>query len=93
MPRKSKTCAATTRWQLACWISRALSARGFTDPVALDRLAGMYWVCGMAGGCCSTAELDARIRGTSKSIEIADGPFERLEDAEYAFDRMWESPE
>lgn len=79
--------------RVAPWISSALSARGFTDPVALNRLAGLYWVCGMSGGCCSTAELDVSIRDSRAAVDITHGPFERLEEAEYAFDRMWESPE
>lgn len=79
--------------RVAPWISRKLSERGFPDPVALNKLAGLYWVCGMSEGCYSTEQLEARIRGERAGVDISHGPFDRLDDAEYYFDWMWESPE
>lgn len=77
--------------RVAPWISRALAARGFGEPVGLKNLAGMYWVCGMS--CCTTVELEVLIRGARAAVDISDGPFEQQEDAQHYVDRMWESPE
>lgn len=85
--------AAATVNRVSPWIARSLIARGLCEPVPLTRLSGMYWVCGLGGGCCSTAELDSRIRSSAGSVDITHGPFEHEEDAQYAFDVMWESPE
>lgn len=74
------------------WISRGLIERGFGEPVPLTRLAGMYWVCGF-GGWCATAELEDRLRRDPASVNITHGPFDREEDAQYAYDLLWESPE
>ena len=75
------------------WISRRLIERGLDEPVPLRKLAGKYWVCGLGGGSCSTAELEDRLRRDPASVNITHGPFDREEDAQYAFDLMWESPE
>lgn len=75
------------------WISKSLNKRGFNEPVPLTKLAGLYWVCGLGGGWCTTAELEARIRRHPGAVNITHGPFDSEEDAQYAFDVMWESPE
>jgi hypothetical protein len=74
------------------WVSKRLAARGFDGSVRLSRLAGLYWVCGMAGGVCSTTDLEDRIRRAPTSVNITGGPFDREDDAHYAFDLMWEPP-
>lgn len=78
--------------RIAPWISRRLSERGFGEPVSLTRLAEMYWVCGMGGGWCSTAELENRIRRDPQAVRITHGPFDCEDEAQYAFDVMWEPP-
>lgn len=85
--------AGATVKQISPWIAKCLSDRGLREPVPLTRLAGLFWVCGLGGGWCPTAELDARIRSNPRAVNITHGPFEREEDAQYAFDVMWESPE
>lgn len=37
------------------WIVKQLGEHGFTEPVSLSKLAGMFWVCGTGGGWRSTA--------------------------------------
>lgn len=74
-------------------VSRRLSESRMTEPVRLTALPGKYWVCGMGGGWCSTAELDARIRSNPGTVDITHGPFDHEEDAQHAFDALWESPE
>lgn len=75
------------------WLSRHLRELGHHEPVLLSSLADKYWVCGMGGGCCSTAELESLARQNPRSVRISHGPFDREEDAHYAFDVLWESPE
>ncbi len=72
-------------------VARRLATQGLVEPVVLSALAGKYWVCGMSGGVCSTDELVARIGNYGH--RITDGPFNLKEDADYAFDVLWESPE
>jgi hypothetical protein len=79
--------------RISPWISNRLSARGAPEPVHLKTLAGMYWVCGLAGGVCSTEELAGRLRRNQGSTRITHGPYEDEADAHCAFDVMWESPE
>ncbi len=79
--------------KVAPWISGSLRDRGIEEPAQLASLAGKYWVCGKGGGFCSTAELEQRLRRDPAAVSITHGPFDREEEAQYAFDVMWESPD
>lgn len=85
--------AGVTVKRISPLVAAALTHRGLPEPVPLTRLDGAFWVCGLSDGWCSTAELDARIRRDPDAVNITHGPFDREEDAQYAFDVMWESPE
>lgn len=72
------------------WSERRLAEQGLTEPIPLSALLGKWWVCGLGGGVCVTEDLAS---ATDGMLRISDGPFEAKEDADYAFDVMWESPE
>ncbi|MBN8491069.1 MAG: hypothetical protein J0M00_06530 [Burkholderiales bacterium] len=75
------------------WVCKQLQARGLTEPYPLTAVADAYWVCGMGGGVCATQELAKRVRRFPGEAGVTHGPFDNEDDAHYAFDVMWESPE
>lgn len=73
-------------------VARQLASQGMTEPFPAHALFNRYWVCGMSRGVCSTHEVVAGAAEHASKLKITDGPFLTREDAEYAFDVMWEAP-
>lgn len=73
------------------WIASRLAEQGFSEPVATRALAGFYWVCGMGGGVRSTQELEAVNAAENPFASVSNGPYKTKEEAQYAFDVLWES--
>jgi hypothetical protein len=72
------------------WSAKALADQGVFEPIPASTLWGKWWVCGMGGGVVQTENL---VIQRSIGHHITDGPFDTKEDADYAFDVLWESPE
>jgi len=79
--------------ELPRWIVSRLEKRGMNAPIPFAALAGKYWVCGMSGGVWKTEDIERVLRSGTFSDHITDGPFDSRDDADYAFDVLWESPE
>jgi len=73
------------------WVARRLAEQGFSEPVATSALADFYWVCGMGSGVQSTQEIEARGATGSPFASVSSGPYKTIEEAQYAFDVLWES--
>jgi hypothetical protein len=70
--------------------SRQLAKQGWTEPIPFSALQGKWWVCGLSGGVRKSEELGS---AAGSMREITDGPFATKDDADYALDVLWESPE
>ena len=75
------------------WIASRQAKNGLAEPIPFPAMAGKWWVCGMGGGVCTTADIEIALRGGERFHPITDGPFDTRDKAEYAFDVLWESPE
>jgi len=75
------------------WIASRQAKNGLAEPIPFPAMAGKWWVCGMGGGVCTTADIEIALRGGERFHPITDGPFDTRDNAEYAFDVLWESPE
>lgn len=78
---------------LPSWSMSRLEKSGRRAPIPFSALAGKYWVCGMSGGVWKTEDIEHALQSGSFGFHITDGPFDSQDDADYAFDVMWESPE
>lgn len=75
---------------IPCWSAKRLTDMGMSEPFPLPALLDKWWVCGMGGGVVSTEQLAVR---PGLRHHISDGPFDSKNDADYAFDVLWEAPE
>jgi hypothetical protein len=75
---------------IPAWSAKQLTDRGMSEPFPLTALLDKWWVCGMGGGVVSTEQLAV---GPGPRHHISDGPFDSKDDADYAFDVLWEAPE
>jgi len=75
------------------WLIYSLAQRGLHEPISFLAMSGKFWVCGMMGGVCSTEELEELMRSGQYRHYVSDGPFVSRDDAAYAYDVLWESPE
>ena len=76
--------------RIPSWIAKRLADLGMPEPIPASTLLGKWWVCGMGGGVIQTENLTVQ---PPLRHPITDGPFKSKEDADYAFDALWESPE
>lgn len=72
------------------WTAKRLADQGLAEPIPASTLLGKWWVCGMGGGVVQTENLTVK---PPMGHPITDGPFQSEEDADYAFDVLWESPD
>jgi hypothetical protein len=79
--------------ELPSWMESRLQKKGLKFPIPFAALAGKYWVCGMSGGVSSTENIQKEMRSEEIKFHITDGPFDSQDDADYAYDVLWESPE
>ena len=80
-------------YELPPWLMSRLEKVGLRAPVPLKVLAGKYWVCGMSDGVWETEAIERALRSGGLNAPISDGPFNSRDDADYAFDLLWEAPE
>ena len=75
------------------WMVRRLAEKGLVEPIPFSAMSEKWWVCGTGGGVYRTADIESALCSGKFFPRITDGPFDTKEQADYAFDLLWESPE